>query len=133
VAGAHSVGKEVREETVHQIEHIVLGRGFQGMQKGYQRRQLPGYRQALECSHPCRGRKTRQGLEPGRGDPAGTGDRQTQHADLVDAAEGGPEGRDTLADWATTESLEGRRTAAGRDVAEICQLCLLRQAEATGQ
>ena len=47
MAGAHSVGKEVREETVHQIEHVVLGRGFQGMQKGHQRRELPQLREAL--------------------------------------------------------------------------------------
>ena len=130
---AHGLGTEVGEETVSQIEPIVLGRGFQGMQKGPQRRQLPEHGQALERGHTRCGRKTRQGLEPGRGNPAGAGYRQTQRADLFDATEGGPEGRDTLPDRATTESLAGGSAVAGRDVAEGRQLGLWRRAEATGQ
>src|SRR5262249_28034732 len=73
------------------------------------------------------------GLEAGRGDPSGTGYRQAQCADLFHAAEGGPEGWDTLPDRATPEPLEGGSAATGRDVEESRQLRLPRRAEATGQ
>lgn len=130
---AHGLGKEVGEETVSQIAHIVLGRGLQGRPTGPQRRQWPEHGQALERGQTRCGRTTRQGLEPGRGPPAGAGYRQPQRAALVDATEGGPEGRDTRPDRATPESLAGGSAAAGRDVAEGRQLGLWRRAEATGQ
>ena len=79
------------------------------------------------------GRKPRQGLKPGRGDASGTGHRQPQRADLFHAAEGGPEGRDTLPDRATTEPLEWGKAGAGWDLEEGRQLRLLHRAEATGQ